>query len=121
MVEYMVSKMMGDYRRFFTSFKKLSLEFLVFKESFPTRMEAISFINLIIMKSNLKGNHFIYDELIKNIKRYHLVQQELMIIKNSIKGPKINSVFLFISIILSNKNADLLIILVLNLFTIKGN
>jgi len=112
MVEFMISKMMGDFRRFFTSFKKLSLEFLVFKESYPIRMEAISYINLIIQKSSLKGNNYIYDELIKNIKRYHLVSQELMIIKNSIKGPKVYSVFLFISIILSNKNSDLLLIMV---------
>ena len=42
----------------------------VFKESYPIRTEAISFINMIIKKqtSCIKGNRDIYDELIKNFK-----------------------------------------------------
>lgn len=102
--------MMSDFRRFFTDFKKLSLEFLVFKENYPIRMEAISFINLIIKKQN--ENRFTYDEMLKNIKKFKLVQQELIVIKNSIKGTKIHSVFLFFSIILFNKNKDLRAIMV---------
>lgn len=101
--------MMTDFRKFYTDFKKLSFEFLVFKESYPIRTEAISFINMIIKKQTccIKGNRDIYDELIKNFKKYNLIGQETVIIKNSIKGPKIHSVFLLISIILNSKNIDL--------------
>lgn len=105
---------MPDFRRFYTDFKKLSVEFLVFKESFPIRMEAMSFINLIIKKSRTPGNQVnthIYDELIKNIKKYNLIRHELIVIKNNIKGVKVHSVFMFMSIILITKNKDLISII----------
>jgi hypothetical protein len=111
-IEYMISQLMGDFRRFYTSFKRLSVEFLVFKESYPIRMEVMAFIHMILKKASFNGNSFIYDETIKNIKKYYLIQKELNIIKNTIKGKKVHSVFLFLSVILNNKNQDLLTILV---------
>ena len=101
--------MMSDYRRFYTDFKKLSFEFLVFKEAYPIRVEAISFINLIIARKSLysKGNILIFDEMLKSIKRYHLINQELNTIKNAIKGNKIHSVFLFLSVLISSSSAEL--------------
>ena len=102
---------MGDFRRFYTSFKKLSVEFLVFKESYPIRMEVMAFIHMILKKVSFKGNSLIYDETIKYIKKYYLIQKELNIIKNVVKGKKVNSVFLFLSVILNNKNQDLMTIL----------
>lgn len=102
---------MGDFRRFYTSFKKLSVEFLIFKESYPIRMEVMAFIHMILKKASFKGNNMIYDETIKNIKKYYLIQRELNTIKSTIKGKKVQSVFLFLSVILNNKNQDLLTIL----------
>jgi hypothetical protein len=104
---------MTDFRRFYTDFKKLSMQFLVFKESFPVRMEAISFINLIIRKQTLsKGNRLIYDEMIRNVKKHHLIRGETAVIKNSIKGVKVHNVFVLMSVIIGNKDKDLLNIIV---------
>ena len=103
---------MLDFRQFFTFFKKISIEFLVFKESYPIRMEALSFINLIVKKNGLVYNNYIYDELIKCIKKHHLLQNEFMIIKNCLKGPKVHSVFLLISIIVNYKEKELIELIV---------
>src|SRR5690242_12858047 len=104
--------MMHDFRQFYTNFAKLSMEFLVFKENFPMRMEALSFINLIIKKNGINWNNYIYDEMVKNMKKHHLLQAELMVIKNSIKGLKVHSVFLFFSIIILNRENELIDLMV---------
>ncbi len=105
---------MNDFQVFYTDYKKLSFEFLAFKDSFPLRMEAISFINLIIKKrdSDDKTNRLIYDEVVKNMKKYRLINHELSVIKNFIKGNKIHSVFLFFGVIFNSGNSDLLEIIV---------
>jgi hypothetical protein len=110
----MISVMMTDFQVFYTDYKKLSFEFLAFKDSFPLRMEAISFINLIIKKrdSDDKTNRLIYDEVVKNIKKYRLINHELSVIKNFIKGNKIHSVFLIFGVIFNSGNSDLLEIIV---------
>ena len=71
----------------------------------------MAFIHMILKKVSFKGNSLIYDETIKYIKKYYLIQKELNIIKNVVKGKKVNSVFLFLSVILNNKNQDLMTIL----------
>ena len=47
----------------------------------------------------------------KQINIIATIQKELNIIKNAIKGKKVNSVFLFLSVILNNRNQDLFTIL----------
>jgi hypothetical protein len=111
--------MMHDFRQFYTNFAKLSMEFLVFKENFPMRMEALSFINLIIKKNGINWNNYIYDEMVKNMKKHHLLQAELMVIKNSIKGLKVHSVFLFFSIIILNRENELIDLMVSIIFKVR--
>ena len=102
---------MGDFRKFHIGmYQKVSKEFLEFKDNFPMRLESIKFLHL--MMKFKKSNSLLYDEIIKSIKKHHLIQQELMIIKNSIKGPKVNSVFSMINVTIINENQDILNILV---------
>ena len=65
--------MIDDNRKFRTSSKKLSLEFLNYKNSFPMRNEAIVILDIIFKKYyNLKkrtdADCYIYDEIIRNVK-----------------------------------------------------
>jgi hypothetical protein len=103
--------MMSDFRKFSVGmYQKLNPEFIIFKDNFPMRLESITFIHLFLKHSN--NNGVLFDELVKNIKKHHLIQQELMVIKNSIKGPKVHSVFYFIHASLANNNQEIINILV---------
>ena len=104
---------MIDFRKFYTDFKSISLEFLAFKEAYPLRMEAISFINLIIKnKNSVTGNRLVFDEMHNSMKKSNLFNHELTIIKNCIKGPKVHSVFIFITSVLVSNNFELIQIIV---------
>lgn len=106
---------MKDFSIFSTDFKKLSLEFLVFKEIFPIRTEAISFIHMIIsaykIKENISDldnvNNYFYDELMKSIKNYKLLKNEFLIIKSNIKGNRVKNVFIFLSMLLIHQEKDI--------------
>jgi len=111
-IEFLVTDISNEYRKFNTNFKKISLEFLVFKESYPVRMEALSFIYYILTNKENKKNKIIYDEFIKNMKKHMFVHREVINIKNAIKGPKIHSIMVFFSIILATENKDLINIIV---------
>jgi len=106
-IEFLVTDISNCYSKFSTIYKKISLEFLVFKESFPIRMEALSFIYYIMKNKDDIKNKIIYDEFIKNMKKHMFVHRELINIKNVIKGPKIHSIMTFFSIILALENKDL--------------
>ena len=89
-LQFMFSSLVFDFRKFKTDYKKLSLEFLAYKNAYPLRTEALSLLNIIIKKYNNPNNKteidsFIYDEMIRNMKISHLIQNELAIIKNKIK------------------------------------
>ena len=51
-ITFLFSDMIFDMRKFHTEYKKLSLEFLAYKNSFPLRAEALNIINIIINKYN---------------------------------------------------------------------
>ena len=43
-----ITDLIYDMRKFRTDYKKLSLDFLTYKDQFPLRAEALSFINTIL-------------------------------------------------------------------------
>lgn len=107
---------MKDFSVFSTDFKKLSLEFLVFKDIYPIRTEGISFIQMIIsackqnentINQNENINAYFYDELMKSIKNYKLLKNEFLIIKSNIKGNKVKNVFIFLSMLLVSKDIEI--------------
>lgn len=108
LMELLVTQVANDYRKFNTNYKKISLEFLVFKETYPVRMEALSLIYYVLKNKENKQNKIIYDEFIKNMKKHMFVQRELINIKNAIKGKKVHSIMVFFSIVLSQENKDLI-------------
>ena len=122
-INFMFNNLIYDMRKFKTDFKKLSIEFLPYKESFPIRTEAISLLNIIIRKFHNEENRteidcFIYDEVIRNVKISHMVNNELAIIKNKIKGLEVMSVMSLFNIILSNDDRE--IIKIMNLENAKN-
>ena len=122
-INFMFNNLIYDMRKFKTDFKKLSIEFLPYKEQFPLRAEAISLLNIIIRKfHNLENrteiDSFIYDEVIRNVKISHMVNNELAIIKNKIKGSEVMSVMSLFNIILSNDDRE--IIKIMNLENAKN-
>ena len=105
--------MIDDNRKFKTSSKKLSLEFLAYKSSYPMRNEAIVFLDIIFKKFyNLKRrtetDSFVFDEIIRNVKVFHLVQNQLAIIKTKIKGDEVLSVLGFFNMVLSNNEREII-------------
>ena len=121
-INYVFRYMIDDNRKFRTSSKKLSLEFLNYKNSFPMRNEAIVILDIIFKKYyNLKkrtdADCYIYDEIIRNVKVFHLVQNQLAIIKTKIKGSEVLSVLGFFNMILSNNERE--IIKIMNLENAK--
>ena len=112
-ITFLFSDMIFDMRKFHTEYKKLSLEFLAYKNSFPLRAEALNIINLIMKKYNnlnkrTEKDIFTYDELIRNIKSNNMIKMELNLIKNKVKGDEVNSVLSFFNIILANEDRQLI-------------
>lgn len=112
-IQFLFSSLAFDFRKFRTDYKKLSVEFLAYKHSFPLRSEALSMMNIVMKKINnvnmkTEIDAFIYDEMIRNMKIAHMVQNELAIIKNKIKGYEVNAVLSFFNIVLANKNDDVI-------------
>ena len=103
--------MLNDHRKFYTDYKKIPFEFLVFKESFPLRTEAISFIHLICKYG--KKNFLILDELVKSMKRFKTISNELISIKNYVKGNRIHSVFLLFKVLINSRDKDLISLIVI--------
>ena len=112
-ITFLFNDMIFDMRKFHTEYKKLSLEFLAYKNSFPLRAEALNIINLIMKKYNnlnkrTEKDIFTYDELIRNIKSNNMIKMELNLIKNKVKGDEVNSVLSFFNIILANEDRQLI-------------
>ena len=112
-VNYMFKNMIYDFRKFKTDYKKLTLEFLSFKTSFILRAEAISFLNIIFKRNNningrTKLDCFIYDEIIRNIKVYNFIANELSLIKKRGRGNEVMSSLAFFNMIISNNEREII-------------
>ena len=112
-VNYMFKNMLYDFRRFKTDYKKLTLEFLAFKFSYVLRAEAISFLNIIFKRNNninarTKIDCFVYDEIIRNIKVYNFISNELTLIKKRGKGNEVLSSLAFFNMIISNNEREII-------------
>ena len=112
-INYIFKNMIFDFRKFKTEFKKLTLEFLSFKSSYILRAEALSFLNIIFKKNNningrTKIDCFIFDEVIRNIRVFNFVQNELNLIKKKVKGNEVLSSLGFFNMILSNNERDII-------------
>ena len=112
-VNYMFKNMIYDFRKFKTDYKKLTLEFLAFKSSFVLRAEAISFLNIIFKRNNningrTKIDCFVYDEIIRNIKVYNFISNELTLIKKRGKGNEVLSSLAFFNMIISNNEREII-------------
>ena len=112
-INYIFKNMIFDFRKFKTEFKKLTLEFLAFKSSFILRAEALSFLNIIFKKNNningrTKIDCFVFDEVIRNIRVFNFVKNELTLIKKKIKGNEVLSSLGFFNMILSNNEREII-------------
>ena len=112
-INYMFKHMIYDFRKFKTDYKKLTLEFLSFKTSYILRAEAISFLNIIFKRNNningrTKLDCFIYDEIIRNIKVYNFISNELTLIKKRGKGNEVLSSLAFFNMIISNNEREII-------------
>ena len=112
-INYIFKNMIFDFRKFKTEYKKLTLEFLAFKTSYVLRAEALSFLNIIFKKNNningrTKIDCFVYDEVIRNLRVFNFVQNELLLIKKKAKGNEVLSSLGFFNMILSNNERDII-------------
>ena len=118
-INYIFKNLIFDFRKFKTDFKKLSLEFLAFKTSYVLRAETLSFLNIVFKKNNningrTKIDCFVYDEVIRNIRVFNVVQNELNLIKKKAKGNEVLSAIGFFNMILSNNEREVINIMNLN-------
>ena len=121
-INYIFKYMIDDTRYFKTNSNKLTLEFMQYKNSFPLRNEAIAFLDIIFKKyyniqKRTETDCFIFDEIIRNVKVFHLVQNQLSIIKTKIKGNEVLSVLGFFNMVLKNNERE--IIKIMNLENAK--
>ena len=112
-INYIFKFMIDDNRKFKTCSKKLPLDFLPYKSSFPMRNEALVFMDIFFKKYyNLKKRTdtdcFIFDEIIRNVKVFHLIHNQLAIIKTKIKGDEVISVLGFFNMVLSNNEREII-------------
>ena len=112
-INYIFKYMIDDTRQFKTNSKKLTLEFSPYKNSFPLRDEAMAFLDIIFKKYyNLQKRTdtdcFIFDEIIRNVKVFHLVQNQLSIIRTKIKGNEVLSVLGFFNMALKNNEREII-------------
>ena len=101
-----------DMRKFITDYKKISLDFLTYKDQFPLRAEAQSYMNIIIKKfhnlnQRTENDLYIYDEMIKNAKLSNLISKEIYILQNYSNGSEIISVVSLFNIFLCNEDKEL--------------
>ena len=111
-IHFIFTDLIYDMRKFRTDYKKLSLDFLTYKDQFPLRAEALSFINTIIQKfHNLnmrtETDLYIYDEMIKNAKLSNLISKEILVLQNYPKGSEIISSSSLFNVFLSNEDKDI--------------
>ena len=112
-INYIFKYMINDTRYFRTNSKKLTLEFMPYKNSFPLRNEAMAFLDIIFRKYYNKEKRtdtdcFIFDEIIRNVKVFHLVQNQLSVIRTKIKGNEVLSVLGFFNMVLKNNEREII-------------
>ena len=112
-INYIFKNLIFDYRTFKTDFKKLTLEFLAFKTSYVLRAEALSILNIIFKKNNningrTKMDCFVFDEVIRNIRVFNFVPNQLTLIKKKVKGNEVLSAIAFFNMILSNNDREII-------------
>lgn len=108
-IDYVVSKHIHDYRKFSCSFKRIPMEFLLYKDSYPLRNEVLSFLAISMSNPISDYNRILYDEFIKSIIKNKSIPNEMKIIKNSQKGERVMSALILIDIIVKFENKDLLV------------
>ena len=110
-INFLFKNLIYDFRSFRTDYSKLSLEFIKYKK-FPLRTEAMKIINTIIKKYysrfKTKVDSFIYDEMIRNIKITRMVQNELAILRNKLKGDEIYMVLSLFNIVIRNDDREII-------------
>ena len=112
-INYVFKYMIDDNRKFRTNSKKLSIDFLPYKSTYPLRNESIVFIDIFIkkyynLKKRTETDCFLFDEIIRNVKVFHLVQNQLAVIKTKIKGDEVLSILDFFNMILSNNEREII-------------
>ena len=111
-IHFIFTDLIYDMRKFRTDYKKLSLDFLTYKDQFPLRAEAQSYMNIIIKKfhnlnQRTENDLYIYDEMIKNAKLSNLISKEIYILQNYSNGSEIISVVSLFNIFLCNEDKEL--------------
>ena len=111
-IHFIFTDLIYDMRKFRTNYKKLSLDFLTYKDQFPLRAEAQSYMNIIIKKfhnlnQRTENDLYIYDEMIKNAKLSNLISKEIYILQNYSNGSEIISVVSLFNIFLCNEDKEL--------------
>ena len=112
-INYIFKYMLDDIRYFKTNSNKLTLEFMKYKNSFPLRNEAMAFLDIVFKKfyniqKRTDTDCFIFDEIIRNVKVFHLVQNQLSIIRTKIKGNEVLSVLGFFNMVLKNNEREII-------------
>ena len=112
-INYIFKYMIDDTRLFRTSSKKLTLEFMPYKNSFPLRNEAMAILDIFFKKyynvqKRTDTDCFVFDEIIRNVKVFHLVQNQLSIIRTKIKGNEVLSVLGFFNMVLKNNEREII-------------
>ena len=84
-----------------------------YKNSFPLRNEAMAFLDIVFKKfyniqKRTDTDCFIFDEIIRNVKVFHLVQNQLSIIRTKIKGNEVLSVLGFFNMVLKNNDREII-------------
>ena len=110
-IYFMFTDLIYDMRKFRTDYKKLSLDFLTYKDQFPLRAEAQSYMNIIIKKfhnlnQRTENDLYIYDEMIKNAKLSNLISKEILVLQNYPKGSEIISSSSLFNVFLSNEDKE---------------
>ena len=112
-INYVFKNMINDTRYFRTSSKKLTLDFMPYKNTFPLRNEAMAFLDIIFKKyynaqKRTETDCFIFDEIIRNVKVFHLVQNQLSIIRAKIKRNEMLSILGFFNMVLKNDEREII-------------
>ena len=112
-INYVFKYMINDSRYFRTSSKKLTLDFMPYKNTFPLRNEAMAFLDIIFKKyyniqKRTETDCFIFDEIIRNVKVFHLVQNQLSVIRAKIKRNEMLTILGFFNMVLKNDEREII-------------
>ena len=122
LINYIFKYMIDDNRKFKTNSKRVSLDFLSYKSIYPMKNESIAFLDIIFrryydVKKRTETDCFIFEEILRNVKVFHLIQNQLAFIKIKIKGDEVISILQFFNMVLRNGERE--IIKIMNLENAK--